>query len=168
MAYVSHAQLAERPGAAELAQVTSKQHEPLLPDELMELTLTGGQRTGWTPEQIEQADAALARIDDAVADADGLIDGFLRQRGYPLPLTKEHRLVTVWSRAITRYQLHQHRLSTEKDDPIVRDYKEALKQLQQLVEGKISLDIDDELATTAGMPRTGKRCDAIRQALRDY
>lgn len=169
MAYVSHIQLNERPGARELAQVASDIQSPVVPDELMELTLKAGDRTAWTPEQIEQADQAMLRIDDAIADADGLIDGYLRQRGYPLPLTPVHRVVTVWSRAITRYYLHMRRKSMESDDPIVRDYRDALKLLQQVANGKLSLGVDDELAESGvGDVMVKKGCTPVRDALRDY
>lgn len=169
MAYVTHAQLAERPGARELAQITSAEHQPLVPYELMELTLLGADRSDWTPEQIEQADQALQRIDDAIADADGLINGYLHQRGYPLPLSPVHRLVTVWSRAITRYYLHLRRTSVETDDPIVRDYRDALKLLQQVADGKLSLGMDDEVAEPGvGQPLFKKGRTPVRDALRDY
>lgn len=168
MAYVSHQQLAERPGARELAQVASDEHQPLVPDELMALTLLGSPRNGWLPEQVTQADAALARIDDAVADADGLIDGFLRQRGYPLPLSPVPRLVAVWSRAIARYFLHRHRHALAADDPIVRDYTDALRLLQQVADGKLHLGMDDALKAAAGTARAGKSCRILRDALRDF
>lgn len=169
MAYVTHQQLAERPGAYELAQVASDEHQQaLVPYELMELTLTGGQRDSWLPEQVAQADSALARIDDAVADADGLIDGFLRQRGHALPLSPVPRLVSVWSRAIARYNLHRNRRALESDDPVVRDYKDALRRLQQVADGKLQLGVTDTLANSAGMPKAGKPCRILRDALQDY
>lgn len=166
MAYVTHQQLAERPGARELAQVASDEHQPLVPDELMELTLLGQPRDSWPPEQVQQADSALERIDDAVADADGLIDGFLRQRGYRLPMQPVPRLVTTWSRAISRYYLHRNRQSLESNDPIVRDYRDALKLLQQVADGKLSLGVDDSLAL--GAAQAGRPCRVLRDALDDY
>lgn len=166
MAYVTHQQLAERPGARELAQVASDEHQPLVPDELMELTLLGQPRDSWPPEQVQQADSALERIDDAVADADGLIDGFLRQRGYALPMQPVPRLVVAWSRAISRYYLHRNRQSLESNDPIVRDYRDALKLLQQVADGKLSLGVDDSMAL--GTAQAGRPCRLIRDALEDF
>lgn len=169
MAYVTHPQLAERPGARELAQVASDEHQPLVAYELMELTLLAGDRSAFTADQIAAADGALQRIDDAVADADGLIDGYLRKAAYPLPLSPVHRLVTVWSRSITRYYLHRNRRSLESDDVIVRDYRDALKLLQQLVDGKLSLGADDDVAQSGvGSPLIKKGCTPVRDALRDY
>lgn len=170
MPYVSHQQLAERPGARELAEVASDEFQSTVPYELMEASLLESDRSTWSSEQIAQADEALQRIDDAVADADGLIDGFLRRRGYDLPMSPIPRLVTVWSRSIARYHLHQHRRALESDDVIVRDYKDALRLLQQVAEGKLSLGGDDEVASTGtgGAPLIKKGCTPVRDALRDY
>ncbi|MEO1819914.1 phage protein Gp36 family protein, partial [Pseudomonas sp.] len=46
-------------------------------------------------------------------------------------------------RAITRYNLHQHRVSNEGTDPIVRDYRDAMKLLQLTADGKFSLGGND-------------------------
>lgn len=169
MPYVTHAQLAERPGARELAQVATDAHAPVIDAELMELTLTGGDRSAYTPEDIAEADAALERIDDAVADADGLIDGYLAKRGYELPLNPVNRLVVTWSRDITRYLLHKDRLTAESTDPILRNYKDAIRALEKVVEGKLSLGIGDE-QTTPGTGEPEFTCGSftLRDALRDY
>lgn len=142
MSYISHAQLAERPGARELAQVATAAHKPMVDPELMEATLLGGDRAGWTPDQVALADDALQRIDDATADAQALIDGFLSRRGY-LPLDPVPGIVVTWARAITRYHLHQNRLGDDSDDPIVRDYKDAVRFLQLTADGKFSLGQND-------------------------
>ena len=169
MAYITHQQLAESPGARELAQVASDEHHPQVAYELMQLTLLGEDRSAWSVEDVELADQALQRIDEARQDADGLINGYLRQRGYALPLTPVHRLVTVWSRAITRYYLHRHRMTMESNDPIVRDYRDALKLLQQVADGKLSLGADDDLASgSAGMPQVRPGSSRLRDALRDF
>lgn len=169
MAYITHQQLLDRPGSRELAEVASDEAKDMVPYELMALTLTGGDRSDFEDEQIVDADAALARIDDAVADADGVIDGYLRKAGYPLPLSPVPRLVVVWCRAITRYFLHKNRRSLESDDIIVRDYKDALRLLEQAAAGKLSLGADDQVAETgAGMPQVTKGSSRLRDALRDF
>lgn len=169
MPYITHQQLLDRPGSRELAEVASNEDGDMVPYELMALTLSGGDRNAFDEEQIVDADQALARIDDAVADADGVIDGYLRKAGYQLPLTPVPRLVVVWCRAITRYYLHKNRRSLESDDIIVRDYKDALRLLEQTVGGKLSLGADDEVVETgAGMPQVTKGSSRMRDALRDY
>lgn len=169
MPYITHQQLLERPGSRELAEVASDEAKAMVPYELMALTLSGGDRSAFEAEQIADADEALARIDDAVADADGVIDGYLRMSNYSLPLDPVPRLVVVWSRAITRYYLHKNRRSLESDDIIVRDYKDALRLLEQTVSGKLSLGVGDEVVETgAGSPLISKGSSRVRDALRDY
>lgn len=147
--YLTPAQLAERPGARELAQVASERHEaPVAPD-LMEATLRGTDRTAWTAPQIAAADAALARIQEAAGEADSLIDGFLVGRDYSLPLSPVPTLVTGWARAITRYKLHQERISDPQTDPIARDYRDALALLALVQQGKFHLGAGDPVATPA-------------------
>jgi phage gp36-like protein len=139
--YVSLPDLAERPGARELAQVASREHGQIVDYALMDATLRGTARTAWGSAAQADADAAAARITDAVAEADALIDGFLARRGY-LPLDPVPGVVTAWSRAIARYLLHKGRISDDKD-PIVRDYRDALRLLQLTADGKFSLGADD-------------------------
>jgi phage gp36-like protein len=140
--YVTPEQLAERPGARELAQVATRERDRIVADDLMDATLRGTDRSSWTPAQIASADDALARIQEAIADAGSIIDGFLAQR-YKLPLATVPGVVTTWSRSITRYQLHKDRTATENDDPIVRDYRDAMKLLQLTADGKFSLGAED-------------------------
>ncbi|MGA7437656.1 MAG: DUF1320 domain-containing protein [Luteibacter sp.] len=140
--YVTPDQLAERPGARELAQVATRERDAIVPDGLMDATLRGTDRSAWTPPQIASADDALARIQEAIGEAGGIIDGFLARR-YTLPLTVVPGVVTAWARSITRYLLHKDRIAGENDDPIVRDYRDAMKLLQLTADGKFSLGADD-------------------------
>jgi phage gp36-like protein len=147
--YVTPAQLAERPGARELAQVATRERDAIVEDALMEATLRDTDRSGWSADQIAIADDALARIIQAIADADGTIDGFLAKR-YPVPLSPVAGVVVNWSRAITRYNLHKDRISSEGTDPILRDYRDAMKLLQLAADGKFSLGADDPVLTDVG------------------
>ncbi|MEI7036437.1 DUF1320 domain-containing protein [Fulvimonas yonginensis] len=147
--YVTPVQLAERPGARELAQVATRERDAIVVDELMDATLRALDRSAWSADDIAVADEALARIQEAITDADGVIDGFLARR-YPLPLATVPGVVVAWSRAITRYNLHKDRLSTDQNDPIVRDYRDALKLLQLTADGKFSLGANDPVLTDPG------------------
>ncbi len=154
MSYITTAELAERPGAREIAQQASLPHQMVRDDALMDATLRGTDRSAWTPEQLAAADAALARVQDAVAEAGALIDGHLVQRGYTLPLalppgSTGRSMVTVWARSITRYLLNKDRMTDESKDPVARDYRDALKLLGLLAAGKFSLGADDPAAPAA-------------------
>ena len=149
--YITLPELAERPGAREIAQVASQANQAVRDDALMEATLRGTDRSAWTPEQIAAADAALRRVNDAVAEAGALIDGFLVQRGYTLPLdlppaSAGKNVLTSWARSITRYLLNQHRITDESKDPVARDYRDAMKLLGLLAQGKFSLGAADPAA----------------------
>lgn len=148
MAYLTLPQLAEIPGALELAQVASSAHGTVVAAALMEATLRGTSRSAWTAEQIADADLAKARIEQAIAEAGDVVDGYLARR-YSLPLATTPGLLVTWARAITRYKLHQHRLGTDSVDPVVRDYRDAIKFLEQVAAGKFSLGVDDPNAGAA-------------------
>jgi phage gp36-like protein len=147
MQYITAAALAERPGARELAQVATAEHQRMVPFELMEATLRGTDRSSWTADQVAVADDALRRIEDAVSQAESIIDGYLARRGYPLPLSPAPELVTGWTRDIARYLLHKDRGGKEDTDPIVRAYRDALKFLELIAAGKFSLGAADPITS---------------------
>jgi phage gp36-like protein len=141
--YLTLAQLADAPGALELSQTASESHDAALVDpELFERTLRGQDRTGFDPDAIVAADAAAGRVTNLIAEATALIDGYLARR-YTLPLATAPNLLTTWARAIVRYKLHPDRVGDERSDPVVRDYRDALKFLALIADGKFSLGIED-------------------------
>jgi len=147
MNYITLDDLAERPGARELAQVATKEGVRAVATDLMEATLRGADRSAWAADQVAVADDALQRIQDAVTEAESLIDGYLAKRSYPLPLSPVPKLVTGWTRDIARYLLHKDRGGKEDNDPIVRNYKDALKFLGLVAEGKFSLGAEDPITS---------------------
>ena len=82
-------------------------------------------------------DVDTALIGRAIADADALIDGYLKVR-YALPLAAVPRLVTDLSLRIAIYYAHGH-VAAEK---IAADYKEAIRTLQEISRGVVQLDVD--------------------------
>jgi phage gp36-like protein len=147
MNYITLDDLAERPGARELAQVATKEGVRAVATDLMEATLRGADRSAWEPDLVAVADDALQRIQDAATEAESLIDGYLAKRSYPLPLGPVPKLVTGWARDIARYLLHKDRGGKEDSDPIVRNYKDALKFLGLVAEGKFSLGAEDPITS---------------------
>ena len=95
------------------------------------------------PHRLLDLDAALARIDEAITDTDALVDGYLALR-FALPLVLPiPKMLTVWSRAIVRYRLAKDLRDDERSNPIVRDYRDALKLLGEVRDGKLSIGITD-------------------------
>lgn len=142
MPYVTLQQLAEIPGAQELAQVASDRHRGIVDAALMELTLLGGDRSAYSAEQVAEADQALARVQTAITSAEATVNGYIGRR-YRLPLGAVPDVIAEWSRQIARYKLHSGRISDEREDPIARDYRDALRFLQQVADGRFSLGLDD-------------------------
>lgn len=146
--YITPAQLADRPGSLELAQVATPEREPIVDADLMDATLRNADRSAWTPAQTAIADAALANMQSAIDDADSVIDGYLAKR-YPLPLASVPPILVVYARSIVRYTLHKNRQSLEATDPIVRDYRDAQKFLTAVASGALSLGATDPVLTDA-------------------
>jgi phage gp36-like protein len=145
MLYITGEQLAESPGARELAEVATATHSTLVEPELMEATLRGDERTGWTVDEITVADDAHARIVGVMENAESIVDGYLARSGYSLPLSPVPLLVSGWVRDIGRYILHKDRISAEGSDPILRAYRDAMKLLQLTAEGKFGLGANDSV-----------------------
>lgn len=144
--YVTLTQLAERPGALELAQLASEKHGSVVHVELLNLTLRGLSRSAYSTAQLAQVDAVVARINEAALEATARIDGYLRQRGYALPLAPVPPIVAGWCRDITRYLLSGDRPTDETSDPVVRGYRDAMKLLEQVAKGQFSLGATDVIA----------------------
>ena len=147
MPYITHAGLADSPGALELSLVASDEHRPPVRAELLDAVLRGGDLADWPAEDVADAQRAVGRIDSAVRDAGSMIDGYLAKRGYALPLQPPvHRLVTAWARDIARHRLHKSRLADDGKDPISRAWRDALRLLQQVAEGKFAIGPVDTVA----------------------
>lgn len=167
--YISLAQLAERPGAVELSQVAQQVGQPIARPEILDAVLRGEETSQWPAEQVDVALTATKRIGDVVEETQTLIDGYLQQRGYSLPLANILPILTSWARSIARYKLHSHRISDERNDPIVRDYRDALRFLREVADGKFSLGLGDTQKPAGGSPQiTGPGRTFSMDSLRDY
>ena len=147
MPYVTPAQLADGPGAArELSELFD-----LAAPELLIATVDGGDRSAWSVGEIEAADAALASIGRFILQADGEVNSRLAARGYTLPQdATQFPVLTTWARAIARYHLQRQRDKTsEESGRIERDYRDALRALDLVAAGKLTLGAGDPLATHA-------------------
>lgn len=167
--YCTLVQLADAKLTRELAQLTSPNRAPVVGDALFEATLRGEDRSSYEPADIALADEALAHVLQALADADAVIDGYLALRkptAYTLPLSPVPGIVAVWGRWIARYLLNQDRIGTREDtDPVVRDYKQAIKFLELTRDGKFALGADDPLPPpSSGAP---EYCAPARQFTTD-
>lgn len=84
-------------------------------------------------------------VDRALADADALIDGYLKGR-YLLPLASTPPLVCDLALAIAIYKMHRNVVSEKISD----DYNAALKTLAQIAAGVVRLDVAGVEPTASG------------------
>lgn len=167
--YITLLNLSERPGLIELTQLVAQDGETPADAKLLDAIINSNDISSWTSDEITNANRAISRINESIDDAEAEINGFLMQRGHKLPLIKVPRLLSDWARIIVRYKLHRNRVSDEKSDPIVRDYKQVLAFLKLVAEGKYSLGIDDKLPPAGGVPRqTGPARIFDMDTLRDF
>lgn len=119
MAYLTQTDLEERIGPDIVLQLADRDHDGV-------------------------ADAAA--IAAAIADADAEINSYLSPI-YALPLATAPDIVKRLSAMITRYNLW--RRDIPEDHPSYVAYRDALKTLQQIAAGAVSLPLSSGTATSA-------------------
>ncbi|MCL4492330.1 MAG: DUF1320 domain-containing protein [Nitrospirae bacterium] len=98
-----------------------------------------------------------AKVDDAIAYADQLIDGYLRGR-YTLPLSTVPGLIKTLSVDLAIFHLYGRKSDDEFPDAVMARYKNAIKLLEQIQKGLISLGIETS-TTGTGSYKTNKTSD---------
>ncbi len=95
------------------------------------------------------------RIDEAISYADEMIDGYLRGR-YTLPLSPVPGLIKKLSVDISIYYTYQRRLELIMPEAMENRYKNAVKILEQIQAGKISLGTAGGDSPEPGQYKTNK------------
>lgn len=109
-------------------------------------------------------------IDQAIADAGELVDGFLRGR-YTVPLDPVPGLLKTVATDITVWRIYSRRVRLTLPEAIDARYKNALKLLDQIQAGKISLGTgtpDTAVTSTAGAEYSGSERVFTRETMRGY
>ena len=101
------------------------------------------------PEEREAGIGPL--IDEAIADADGEIDGYLAKR-YAVPLAPVPKVINKFSKDIALYNLMSRAGLDEagREGNYLTRYNAAIKFLTLVAEGKVSLASDPQAAAAAG------------------
>lgn len=82
-----------------------------------------------------------AKVDDAIAYAEQLIDGYLRGR-YTLPLSTIPGLIKMLSVDLAVFHLYSRRFELEMSESMMAKYKNAVKLLEQIQKGLVTLGIE--------------------------
>lgn len=105
-------------------------------------------------------------VDRALADADALIDGYLKGR-YALPLASTPPLVTDLELKIAIYNLHRN-VTSEK---VRNDYLDAVKTLAAIANGTVRLDIagvEPDASGSSGVVTTDRDRDMTPDNLKGF
>ena len=111
------------------------------------------------------------RVDRAISDAGELIDGSLRGR-YTLPLTPVPGLINTLAVDLAIYRLYSRRIKLTPPEVVGERHKEALKLLEQIRSGRISLgteNVGGDPTPNAGGPQISVPDRVFsRETLEDY
>ena len=97
-------------------------------------------------------------LDSVISSADATIDGYLQVRKAEVPLSPVPNLIKDFSVAISIFYLHSRRGIEFGVDDIKRvRYENAIKTLEKIAEGKLSLgEGSSSPQTETGGPKTNK------------
>lgn len=147
--YLTPAQLIDgSDGAKEFAELF------LVDEALLAAVIAGRDTSAWPADAVARAVAAQDSMQRFITQATGEVDARLAKRGYPLPQdATRFPLLSVWTRSISRYHLHRQRdRTTEETGRIERDYKDALRDLENVAAGRMGLGAGDPLFSDPNDP----------------
>ncbi len=140
----------------------------LSPEELLAF-MPGKPVAQLTNDDPKAEKADMAKVQEAVRAAEELADGYLRGR-YALPLSTVPTLLRDVVRTIARFKLYERRPESKMPDTVLETYKAAVKTLEQIRSGRITLGV---AATAEPVPERGEHrmsapaayfSDAMRKA----
>jgi phage gp36-like protein len=101
------------------------------------------------PPSNTAADLTDAQLIDAIAEAQALVDGYLRAR-YATPVEPTgdpavfHSTIVYWTRNLALYEAtntYRGSMDYSDSDPVARRYKATMEALKDVAAGKIVLDL---------------------------
>ena len=108
-----------------------------------------------TNDNCEQNTIDTVVCEEAILYSSTLIDGYLRGR-YNLPLNTHFPLLRVVAMDLSIYRLYSRRIMTEIPEVVCDAYKNAIKILENLQKGIITLETQDNQTLQNGEYRTNK------------
>lgn len=124
MTYAAKQDLIDRYGEGELTRLTDTTNKP--------------------PSAIDDT-----MVEQALDDADGIINGYLKSAGLSVPLVPAPSVLIAKAAILARYFLHRDK-STEK---VRTDYEDAISWLKDVANGRVALG---DVASAAAAPSVGR------------
>ena len=108
-----------------------------------------------TNDNCEQNSIDTVVCEEAILYSSTLIDGYLRGR-YNLPLNTQFPLLRVVAMDLSTYRLYSRRIMTDIPEVVCDTYKNAIKTLENLQKGIITLETENNQTLQNGEYRTNK------------
>jgi phage gp36-like protein len=108
-----------------------------------------------TNDNCEQNSIDTVVCEEAILYSSTLIDGYLRGR-YNLPLNTQFPLLRVVAMDLSTYRLYSRRIMTDIPEVVCDAYKNAIKTLENLQKGIITLETENNQTLQNGGYRTNK------------
>ena len=108
-----------------------------------------------TNDNCQQNTIDTVVCEEAILYSSTLIDGYLRGR-YNLPLNTHFPLLRVVAMDLSIYRLYSRRIMTEIPEVVCDAYKNAIKTLENLQKGIITLETQDNQTLQNGEYRSNK------------
>lgn len=108
-----------------------------------------------TNDNCEQNSIDAVVCEEAILYSSTLIDGYLRGR-YNLPLNTHFPLLRVVAMDLSTYRLYSRRIMTDIPEVVCDAYKNAIKTLENLQKGIITLETENNQTLQNGEYRTNK------------
>lgn len=105
-----------------------------------------------TNDDPQAKEVDMDKVKETLRVAEELTDGYLRGR-YELPLSTVPTLLRDVVRTIARFKLYERRPESKMPDTVLETYKAAVKTLEQIRSGRITLGV---AATAEPVPERGE------------
>lgn len=135
MSYATPADLLERYEADLVAQRAAPEGLRVTGD-MLNAAVYENDTSTYSPEEVAAIEAAIERMQNALADATEFVNGFVSDR-YSVPLSPLPQMIVRITCSIARFYLWGD--EAVKDSVMERDYKQAEKTLQSIRSGQITI-----------------------------
>ncbi|MFY2646294.1 phage protein Gp36 family protein, partial [Achromobacter insuavis] len=105
MSYATATELLIRFDSDEISQRADRMVPRLVTDEMLRIAASGGDLSGFTPEERAAIARAMEKVDRALADARNTIDSYIAGR-YTLPLSSVPQVLIRIACELARYYLY--------------------------------------------------------------